>query len=969
MASLSPQLIKQTALAKTTQLESRVNQLVASSTTGLSPVVVYLSGAVANLSVNGSVSAAGTWTCPAGVSTAQVECWGAGGGGGGGTTTNGGGGGGGGEYAAEPSYAVIPGNVYTYAVGREGQGGVAAGTGGWSGGTTIFDTTANGVVANGGMGGDGPTNVNGGSGSANSVHLSGGNGGVSSAGVASDNPSSLSNLMMWWRMDENNSTAGYITKASDKSGHNRYGTCYAVEPGPPVTSGIIATAGIAPAQVPTQTTTGTSSTQAGNAAYFKQDTSNKTNSAVSAPLFTLGSTAAAPFDGSHLTVSCWVRADTALNSWGSIPVYGHQYVVLVGDTNIPGGLNSGYTRSDSNGFGLFLQNGQPGFYLNDHAFAGGGRSVLGSALPVNTTWHQIVGTWDGTTMTLYVDGASVGTATPGFSRFGSGPSAVCAGINPVTRTDSLLTGYLSNVWITASTASSGFVATAYGTTPQTGGAGGGASGGSAAAGVGGASGAGSSGGAAGTAAAGLANMGGSGAGGAGGNAAANGSSAPVSTPYGGGGGGAGASASTGAVTTLSVPAIQSASYCGFDAQGGNAGALYSISSAPQTGVVTPYPAASLVSSNVYVGGTPSAAFNGSFSGMVLFPKLLPQLNGKTVNTMTLTFTVQSTNASVLPVWVLVAGPGVTQLPASFGSAADITAFTGGVYAPVNEISIPIPAGAAGRTITFDITNSTLASYFSAGNLVALMFGGFQGEVTYDIGDGAYSDPDAFAWNTVITGANADSQATDMSLNFELYPVAASNKVGGDGAPGSLILSFIDPRYWPVCAIEPAAATDSDGHTFAAGVTTDSVVGFDPTVVTPPRVPETWHTLGSLAGGSGLTMSVARYRYAPDDGGTLVLEVAYFIANGTVVTGGQYAFSVTLPAALRPTVSVTAGNDVLGFPVTNVNGGSFSISTTLFGVLISGRNNIAPGKVQLLVNFTGTASGGSWNTACLRIPLT
>lgn len=45
---------------------------------------------------------------------------------------------------------------------------------------------------------------------------------------------------------------------------------------------------------------------------------------------------------------------------------------------------------------------------------GVGTGVVLSTLALTTaTWHFVVGTWDGTTMTLYVDGASQGTATPG----------------------------------------------------------------------------------------------------------------------------------------------------------------------------------------------------------------------------------------------------------------------------------------------------------------------------------------------------------------------------------------------------------------------------------------------------------------------------------------------------------------------------------------------------------------------------
>lgn len=94
----------------------------------------------------------GTWTCPAGVTSVTVECWGAGGGGGGRTSNGGGAGGGGGAYA-KSSVTVIPGNSYAIAVGVGGAG--SSGASGASstaknGGNSSFAVSQ--VVAQGGFG-------------------------------------------------------------------------------------------------------------------------------------------------------------------------------------------------------------------------------------------------------------------------------------------------------------------------------------------------------------------------------------------------------------------------------------------------------------------------------------------------------------------------------------------------------------------------------------------------------------------------------------------------------------------------------------------------------------------------------------------------------------------------------------------------------------------------------------------------
>ena len=106
-----------------------------------------------------SITTSGTWTCPAGVTSVQVEAWGGGGGGagaGGSGNLYTGGGGAGGNYARNTSVTVVPGTVYTVAVGA---GGAAGGTSG----TAVNVTTSNGgtssfgtfLYASGGVGGAG----------------------------------------------------------------------------------------------------------------------------------------------------------------------------------------------------------------------------------------------------------------------------------------------------------------------------------------------------------------------------------------------------------------------------------------------------------------------------------------------------------------------------------------------------------------------------------------------------------------------------------------------------------------------------------------------------------------------------------------------------------------------------------------------------------------------------------------------
>ena len=121
----------------------------------------------------------GTWTCPNGLSSVQVQCWGGGGAGGGVTVNSSSGGGGGGGAYSSNTISVTPGNIYTVTVGAGGAYTVtvptsgSAGTG-TNGGDSWFGSTST-ILAKGGGGG---ANAIG-----NGGHGAGGSGGAAAAGV------------------------------------------------------------------------------------------------------------------------------------------------------------------------------------------------------------------------------------------------------------------------------------------------------------------------------------------------------------------------------------------------------------------------------------------------------------------------------------------------------------------------------------------------------------------------------------------------------------------------------------------------------------------------------------------------------------------------------------------------------------------------------------------------------------------
>jgi gliding motility-associated-like protein len=114
-----------------------------------------------NATVNFNTVGTTTWTCPSGVTTITVQCWGGGGGGGGVATlanSPASGGGAGGSYTSN-TVTVVPGTTYSVTVGAGGSGGTNAGTNGSTGGNSSFDVTT--IVAVGGPGGTGATTATG----------------------------------------------------------------------------------------------------------------------------------------------------------------------------------------------------------------------------------------------------------------------------------------------------------------------------------------------------------------------------------------------------------------------------------------------------------------------------------------------------------------------------------------------------------------------------------------------------------------------------------------------------------------------------------------------------------------------------------------------------------------------------------------------------------------------------------------
>jgi hypothetical protein len=150
------------------------------------------------LATTDTFNASGTWTVPAGVSSAVLEAWGSGGAGGGATAHGpGGGGGAGGQYAKKTLSGLSVGANYTVAVAGVTSGGTGDGAAGGdssvvspSSTTVVLAKGGGGGIANDGAGGTGSTAGGvgdtvfaGGSGMVGGTSSGGGGGGAGSAGA------------------------------------------------------------------------------------------------------------------------------------------------------------------------------------------------------------------------------------------------------------------------------------------------------------------------------------------------------------------------------------------------------------------------------------------------------------------------------------------------------------------------------------------------------------------------------------------------------------------------------------------------------------------------------------------------------------------------------------------------------------------------------------------------------------------
>lgn len=919
-SSPSPRLVKSTALAKVQALTARVQALVPTLTSDLAPVTVYqplcdeitwgtgLAGPgnvfIGGTGVNSAVTlypTVGVWVAPDVLGNGQayqvqVEVIAPGGGAGGGNAITGGGGGGGGEYAAEPSYTVVPGKSYVWVAGTAPTGGVNVGQSvapGIDGQPTVFDllgnTLPNGVYAHGGQAGDQVatgTGGAGGTGSPNTIHFNGGPGATVAAGIGSDYPiafadetslwyngGGLGTIAAWYMMCDSIQLGSANSDLSDFSGNGLDGTItrlagagsFYCRPNP------------APQQVPTLTSpagsVATNATVAGFNAAIALNSLTQTSANVSLPPVGFGNVSAC-------TISAWIQrspqaggvwGNTATGSWGTIAA------------NCAGSAYTGSGNITGFAFGL-IQRGTPSnpswtvkFKVGNNSFSAieCAQGVLNPA-----SWNQVVATFNAGAMSLYVNGSLVASGTASIATIPATGTDISLLSSPDAAHIAPYFGYMSGVWLATDALNATGVSEAYGSSPATGGAGGGASGGSGGTGgIGGtpAGAAGGSGGTPGTVPAQEAQWTTAGnTGVTGGNGGTTNFGASGNTGAGGGGAGALSGSFTGGTTQ--VPFTTAASYCGTDA-GAAAGALFN-------------PNQEGTNSVLFTGASTTDSASGAKNSMLVINPQLYKVMGIYPNPAAPDF-LTTYYAAQVSLTVFNANPGspvpvILEVGFSYDSALPV-AYTGNTIA-YSLGTLVIPAGAQSATMDLSLTKLLAAMNGAIGypHLPGAIIIGPGAAPTYE----AYGAPCSPAFNCQVYGPGAlgpggESLAPYLTVAYAVNGGLAS---GSAGAVGGIWLSYVNTEAVPVAGINAFAVADAAGNQWAQGFT-GQVTAFQPG--TSPAVPDAWRPLAPSGGWVNAAGGLSQLQYKK----TAANEVwIYGVINSAGMTSATFA---TLPAGYIP----------------------------------------------------------------------
>jgi hypothetical protein len=112
-----------------------------------------------------------------------------------------------------------------------------------------------------------------------------------------------------------------------------------------------------------------------------------------------------------ITVEAWVKPSTTAGP----------FRIIVGNYSTPANQMQFCLRQQNTGYVFFIGNGSLGNYL----------SVLAANTVTTGVWQHVAGTWDGSVVSIYVNGVLSNTASVTYPNFGTTTNSVIIGINSV----------------------------------------------------------------------------------------------------------------------------------------------------------------------------------------------------------------------------------------------------------------------------------------------------------------------------------------------------------------------------------------------------------------------------------------------------------------------------------------------------------------------------------------------------------
>jgi hypothetical protein len=315
--------------------------------------------------------------------------------------------------------------------------------------------------------------------------------------------------------------------------------------------------------------------------------------------------------------------------------------------------------------------------------------------------------------------------------------------------------------------------------------------------------------------------------------------------------------------------------------------------------------------------------------MVLPAGIAQQLAGASIQQITLTFQPWSGAGNAGSANLLLGYANFSTLPGTWAGTG------------ITQIANTTVSTDSSEEITLDLTATGLGSALMSGSATALTIG--PGTAP---GAAAYDGPNANMYDLSLVGAGGvyAGQITDPTLTVSYTNGAAVS--GGNGGPGYIAVTYVNPEGSPVASMQPQAVTDDTGNQHAAAYT-GQISAYDPTVTAPGNYkPESWKI---LAAPSGITGTL-RYKLLSEIN-MVFIDVNCVIQSASSSSGTAFTYAAALQPQYWPSVVSSNGN-LREFPL-STNGAWASVSNGSPRLQVT-----STGAVTIAAPQYTTATGGN-----------